>query len=217
MKNIFSGMNLNQKLGSFVGILGFAAIFLGNPYTGSTAMINTKELGALIQQEADHVEAEQLADWIIQGKSDFRLLDLRSEAEFAQYHISGAENAPLAGLSDYPVHRNDKVILYSEGGIHAAQAWILFKAREYKSAYVLRGGLDEWKEKILFPAMPLKPSQQDLAAYEKTKNVSKFFGGSPQTGSGEAKTGPQMAMPKLEMPSQAVPPGGVKKKKKEGC
>ena len=54
-------------------------------------------------------------------------------------------------LPDYGLERNEKIILYSEGGIHSAQAWFLLKAMGYKSVYMLRGGLDDWKDLVLFP------------------------------------------------------------------
>jgi hypothetical protein len=51
------------------------------------------------------------------------------------------------------------------------------------------------------------------------KEVSKFFGGTPQTDSTAAATTPAFTMPKLEMPQAAVTAPGATpvKKKKEGC
>lgn len=219
MKTLFNNWTLNRTLAIVAGVLGFFALFAGNPYPGATATINTKELAVLIQREADHVTVEELADWIIQGRSDYRLLDLRSEAEFQQYHIPTAVNVPLAALIDYPIARNENIILYSDGGIHAAQAWLLLKARKYRGAYVLKGGLEEWTEKILFPRIAENASPEERAAFEKRKEVSKFFGGSPQTGAAAEKASPQLAMPKLDMPAApgGTPAGAPKKKKKEGC
>lgn len=57
------------------------------------------------------------------------------------------------------------------------------------------------------------------AAFEKMKEVSKFFGGTPQDGAAEQPTA-VIAMPKLMMPSGpagSTPPGSTPKKKKEGC
>ena len=140
----------NTKLGLLVCLLGLIAAFAGSPYQGTRVTLDTTDLAGIVQREVDHVNTVDLADWIVKGKSDYRLIDLRSKAEYDQYHIPGAENVPLATLPDYGLERNEKVILYSEGGIHSAQAWFLLKARGYKSVYMLRGGLDDWKDLVLY-------------------------------------------------------------------
>jgi hypothetical protein len=217
MKFSFSNWTINQKLAAIVGVLGFFALFAGDPYQGSTATIDAKELGVLVQKEVDHVSPVELADWIIQGRTDFRLLDLRTGEDYASYHIPAAENVLIADLNQYPMERNEKIILYSDGGIHSAQAWFLLKASKYQGVYILRGGLEEWKDAVLFPTLAENAGPEEKAAFERTKEVSKFFGGTPQTGSSGKKAASQAVMPKLEMPAPTAVPGTAKKKKKEGC
>jgi rhodanese-related sulfurtransferase len=206
-------LSLNQTLALIAGILGFLAIFVGSPYKGNTATLNVKELGLIVEKETDHV-----GDWIIKGKGDFRLIDVRSTKEFEEYHIPTAENIPVGSLFDSGLQRNEKLILYSEGGIHAAQAWFLLKAQKYNNTYILRDGLAEWKERILFPSIGENASPEEKAAFEKLKAVSAFFGGTPQAGATDVKATRQITMPKLDMPTASAAPGGApKKKKKEGC
>jgi rhodanese-related sulfurtransferase len=211
-------MSRNAKLGVLVCALGLIAAFAGSPYKGSKVTLDTAELADIVQREVDHVKPTELADWIIEGKSDYRLIDLRSEAEYNQYHIPGAENVPLAELADYGLARNEKIILYSEGGIHSAQAWFLLKAQGYKAIYMLLGGLYDWQDLVLFPSIPSEPSPEQHAAIEKMKQVSKFFGGSPQSEKGGEEKEPILSLPKPQLP---VLPGGAptasKRKKKEGC
>lgn len=217
MKEIFNKISLNQKLALLAIGLGFIGLFAGSPYKGSRSQIDAKELALIVENKVDHVSAEELADWIIQGKSDYRLIDLRTDKEFVEYHIPTAENVPLPDLNNYAMTRNEKIVLYSEGGIHAAQAWFLLKAMGYKGVYMLFGGLDEWNDKILFPKIPENPTKDQLAAFDKIKEVSKYFGGSPQTGIIEEKSGRKKAMPGLEMKTQLPAGKSEKKKKKEGC
>ena len=210
---------INGKLGLLLALLGLGALLIGNPGIGSAVTIDPQELARLVQTETDHVSPEELADWIVQGRSDFRLLDLRSEAEYGAYHIPGAENVAITGLAGYGLQRNEKIILYSEGGIHSAQAWFLLKAKEYRGVYLLRGGLEGWKDEVLFPRISDAPTPEQAAAFEKKRNVSKFFGGTP-TASGSAIPEAAVAMPKIEMPSAPAgggSAGGPRKKKKEGC
>ncbi len=218
MKTLLAKLSLYHKLALFAFALGFFALFVGSPYKGNTATVNVKELGLMVEKEVDHVTVDELADWIITGRADYRLIDLRSAKEFETYHLPTAENITASSLLDGGLARNEKIILYSEGGIHSAQAWFLLKAQQYKAVYMLKDGLAEWKERILFPSIGENASAEEKSAFEKRKAVSAFFGGSPQTGTSDAKATPQMTMPKLEMPSASAAPGGApKKKKKEGC
>jgi len=217
MKNIFPKLSMNKKLALIAFVLGLTAIFAGNPYRGSSVTMDTKELALIIDKTVDHVLAEELADWIIQGKSDFKLLDLRAEKEFNEYHIPSAELVPMAELNEYPFLRNEKLVLYSEAGIHSAQAWMLLRAKGYKAVYMLFGGLEEWIDKIIFPKLAQNATPDQTAAFEKMKEVSKFFGGSPQVGGAAEEVSSRKSMPKLEMPGGTSAPTAGKKKKKEGC
>jgi rhodanese-related sulfurtransferase len=214
MKSLFSNMSLNHKLALIAIALGFVGLFAGSPYRGSKAGIDAKELALIVGKELDHVKADELADWIIQNRSDFRLLDLRGEKEFTEYHIPNSENVELASLEHYPLQRNEKIVLYSEGGIHSAQAWFLLRAKGFKGVYILSGGLDEWNDKILFPKIPEKPTADQLKTFGRMKEISKLFGGSPQIGTEEPKPTAMKVVPKPGAKTQIQQKD---KKKKEGC
>jgi rhodanese-related sulfurtransferase len=197
-----------------LGILAMA----GNPVRGHVVRIDTQELATIVGSKVDHVTAPELADWIVRGASDYRLVDIRTPEEFAAYHIPTAENVPITELPDDGLGRNEKIVLYSEGGIHSAQAWMLLRALGYRGVYILRGGLDGWKDEVLFPSLAANPSPVEATRNERLRSISAFFGGTP----GAAGTGPAgasgPALPKMQAPSG--PSGGSKpvaKKKKEGC
>jgi rhodanese-related sulfurtransferase len=191
----------------------------GDPYRGSHATIDTKDLAIRAGSGADSIQVGQLADWIIQGRNDFKLVDLRSGTDFAAYHIPTAENVPLASLTpDFAAH-NEKVILCSEDGTQAAKAWFLLEAQGFKSVYLLDGGLRSWQDMILFPK---KSDKTDEAVFDRQVQVAKFFGGTPQMGGAAAPTATAVALPKLAMPilpasSDAGASKSQPKKKKEGC
>jgi rhodanese-related sulfurtransferase len=217
MKQFFSHLNMNRRLAILALVLGLIALVAGNPYRGDSVTLDTRELAWIVEKQVDHVSATELADWIIGGKTDFRLLDLRTENEYSDYHIPGAELVPLSGLADYPLLRNEKIILYSEGGIHSAQAWMLLKAKGYKGVTMLMGGLEEWTDRILFPSISGNATPEQKLEFGKMKHVSAFFGGTPQAASDSGVTVERKAMPKLEMPAQTPAKEQPKKKKKEGC
>ncbi len=217
MKNYLKDLTLNKKLALMVLALGFVALFAGSPYKGRELKVDASEMAMIVQKEVDHVASEELAGWIVQGKADYRLLDLRTDEDFGEYHIPTAENVALTSLKEAQLGRNEKIVLYSDGGIHSAQAWFLLKAEGYKGVYILRGGLEEWKDNILFPRLATNASPAEVAAFDKTKLMSKFFGGNPQIGGSAETATTKMAMPKLESPTGAQPKATAGKKKKEGC
>ena len=219
MKKLFSRLSLKQELALLGFTLGFVALFAGDPYHSGVSEVNAKELALIVEREVDHVNVDVLADWIIQGRSDYRLIDLRNEKDYSAYHIPSAENVTLSGLEHTGLKHNEKIILYSDGGIHSAQAWMLLRATGFAGVYILRGGLEEWKDRILFPRVPVNPTPAQMAEYARIKEISKYFGGSPQGETISGKKEPVLATPKLELPAPTttVPKASAGKKKKEGC
>jgi rhodanese-related sulfurtransferase len=233
MKFSWTTLSLHQRLATLAVALGLLAAFSPreNP---RTTQVDLGELAALVQQTDDHVSARDLADWILQGDAGYRLIDLRTEAEYAAYHIPGAECIPLTTLMDAAVGessllRNERIVLYSEGGIHAAQAWLLLQAAGYRSVYSLLGGLEAWQDEVLYPEEPQSgASESDLQQFAKAVEVARALGGhavahraegaaegptvrAPLAGSTPAVTAPGVPVPSA--PASTAKP----KKKKEGC
>jgi len=167
-----SKLSLNQKLGVLALALGALAVF-ANVAPGHTVTLNAKELLTGVERQEDHVTPGELAAWIIEGRTDYRLVDVRDEKAFAEYHIPTAENVPLATVTDGMLGRTDKIVLYGDGGIHAAQAWMVLKGRGYTRAYTLLEGLDAWKDEVLFPVMPQSPTAEQQAQFERSAQVAK--------------------------------------------
>jgi len=211
MRKLLSALTLNQRLAALAFVLGAIAIG-ARPYPGATVKIDTRELASSVARGVDRVDPLELADWIITARSDYRLLDLRDEQAYATYHVPGAELAPVATLEDYPLMRNEKVVLYSDDGVRAAQAWFLLKARGYPGVYILSGGLDAWVNTVLFPALGDDPAERQRD--DRLAAISAYFGGKPKSG-GAAAAAP-VIMPEVEAPA-AGPVAAKKKKKKEGC
>jgi rhodanese-related sulfurtransferase len=200
-----------------LALAGFGAALAGSPYRGNQVSVDTRDL-ALRAGRGDTVSASRLADWIIQGRDDFTLVDLRSPADFAAYHIPGARNVPLAALAPDFAPRTEKIVLCSADGTQAAQAWFLLQAQGFRSVYLLDGGLGAWRSNVLFPA---QSPGRDPASFARQSQVAKFFGGTPRIAGAEASASPA-ALPKLAPPAlPALPPNAAAanppKKKKEGC
>ena len=217
MPDRWSALSLNHRLAVGALSLGFLSIF-ASPYRGDVLAVDVQELATLIEQERDHVPVTDLAAWIVEGRSDYRLIDLRAEREFAEYHIPTAENLALSALPASLVSPTEKVVLYSEGGVHAYQAWMLMRTKGYRNMYTLKGGLDQWKDEVLFPLLPDHASATERARFERMTAVSRFLGGSPREGGAPATSLKPKEMPKVESPAAAAGAAPAKpRKKKEGC
>ncbi len=198
--------------------LGLIAAISGNPYREGRVTIATRQLARLAGQTAAHITPGELSSWLIEERADYTLVDLRTADDFAQHRIPGAQNVPLAALTDTVAPRTEKVVLYAQDDTQAAQAWILLKALGFKAAYTLAGGLDAWNNEILFPAKPAADTPGTRAEFAKRVAVAKHFGGTPR---GTAAPG-QNDLPALAPPPPPLLPAGKAgaaptKKKREGC
>jgi rhodanese-related sulfurtransferase len=225
MPGWFSRLTLNQTLAAAALLLGTVAL-AASPYPGSKVTLDAKELALVVGTEADRIEATELAAWIIASRADYRLIDLRSQATFDAYHIPTAVNIPMSALTDAGFGRQEKLVIYSDGGILSAQAWMLLRAQGYRSVYMVEGGLEDWKDRVLFPVLADNATPAERARDDRARAVSAFFGGQPRSAAalavGAAPPGVMAssmpAMPKVVAPPS--PPGGGKpaaKKRKEGC
>ncbi len=217
MKRLFPSMNGQQKLMALAIALGVIAAFIGTPDNHHSVKLNLSELGREISDGHSAVQVQDLADWIIKGKYDYRLIDLRVETAYLEYSIPTSENISASHVIDTEWMENEKLILYAEDGTAAAQTWALLKATGHKSVYVLGGGMKEWKDNILFPVLADHSSTVQKTEFEKSKEVAKYFGGHAQTGS-TTQMMPELQV--LKSPVKRKPPMQSKtrkKKKREGC
>ncbi len=142
-----------RMLAGSAALAGALAPLAGSPYRGRRATIDIAELADVVTREADHVSAVELAAWLRAGRPGLRIFDVRSAAEFAAYHIPGAEHVPLVALPTRRLDAGDTVVLYSEAGPHGAQAWVFLRALGHHRVFFLRRGLREWLDDVMSPAV----------------------------------------------------------------
>ena len=110
----------------------------------SVQEIDPNKLANEVINRSDHITAEQLGHLIIDEDPDYQLVDLREPAEYEKFHIKTAINIPMTKLftDDNLEYIDPKklVILYTNGGTHAAQTWILLQAQGITNTTVLLGG-----------------------------------------------------------------------------
>ncbi len=107
-----------------------------------------------IEAAEDHIEPEELADRLLSGAGDTVVVDVRTPAEYARFHIRGAINVSLADLPTALADHKDRgtIVLYSNGMTHPAQARDVLAQMGYQNAYLLTDGLQGFAERCLKPA-----------------------------------------------------------------
>ncbi len=211
-------MNLKQMIPKqcAAGMLFILGLLLALSPAGLRTSLQSspKDIALAIISKSDHVTAEQVADWLINKRTDLQIIDLRTSEEYQQYHIPGAINIPLAKLFDdeslYQLDPDNIIVLYSNGGTHAAQAWVLLRQMGIES-YVLLGGLNYWVQAILNPKPPNDlVADEEILLYEFRKAASQYFtGGQSQIKQSEQKKSVLRPKPKFKFKR--------KKKADEGC
>jgi rhodanese-related sulfurtransferase len=175
-------MNLNRRLGVSALLCGLAAPLAGSPYRQVRGQFDAQAMARLIMDGEDHVSALTLAAWIRASKPGLRVIDVRSPGEFREFAIPTAENLPLDVLLQTRFGAGDVIVLYSEGGAHAGQAWTLLRAMGVHNAWFIAGGLADWHDEVLEPVLAKDASPAEALAFEKTAELSRYFGGTPSIG-----------------------------------
>jgi len=175
-------MSAARILGATALALGVAAPFAGaRPAAERTpGAIDTAALARMVAAQEDHVSALQLARWIRDRRAGLRVIDVRSPAEFARFSIPTAENMPIEHIPGAHFRDDETVVLYSEGGAHAAQAWVFLKAAGVRNVMFVAGGLGDWFDEVMNPVVPAAPSPAEAAQVADVTELSTYFGGTPR-------------------------------------
>jgi rhodanese-related sulfurtransferase len=201
-------------LGLVLALASTAAQGTGAGPVDSAAMVR-----AMID-EKDHVTATELAQWVVEKRSDFQLIDIRLPWQFDDYHIPTAINIPLAQLFEdqglKQLSRTQKVVVYGLGAGHAAEAQLLLSMKGY-NALSLKEGLTAWWDNVITP-VSLRSDSTSPAGYRQAKQLRERFLGAPgsaQPASAASPSAPD-SLPSAP-PSSAPPAGGKKLKLGRGC
>lgn len=165
---------LERGLGLAAVVAGALAVVAGSPTRGTRGNIDVQRIAQLVEAEEDHVSAAELGRWIKGRNASLRVYDIRPDSEYAEFHIPSATRADLTQIATMPLDSSATYVVYSEGGAHAAQAWVLLHARGIENAYFLRGGVYEWMTTVVNPRLPESSTR---AERDSVLELSQYFGG----------------------------------------
>jgi len=215
----------HRLLAGAAAVLAVAALAAGDrsaagaPTPGGTH-VDLVALARAVDAEEDHVTALELAAWIREQKPGLRVVDVRGAEDFAEFHLPNAENLSLTEVARAPFKPDETVVLYSEGGTHAAQGWFFLRARGIGHVYFLRGGLYEWMTEVMNPTLAADATPGQRAEFARTAELSRYFGGVPRIGGSATPT--LVDDPAAELPGHGSEDGGgstaaVRRVRQRGC
>lgn len=115
------------------GILSFKKLHAGE---GSTKT----------QTEVKNISAKQARE-LIDREKDVFILDVRTQEEYNDAHIKGANLIPIQELEQNinKIPKDKKVIVHCAKGKRSAKACEILKDEGLKELYNVEGGINQWK------------------------------------------------------------------------
>jgi rhodanese-related sulfurtransferase len=197
------------------------ALGAGATQAAGQGAVDFQDLARAIIHGEDQIGVDTLADWIIKGRKDFVLLDVRPQQAFAAGHIPSAQSMPLTYLVERQtlrrLPRERKILVYSNGSREASQAVVMLRLAGLE-AYALLGGYDFWTRHVLHPELPANAGDDEILRYRKRQAVACYFSGNYKGGPAQ----PEAAAAGFTPPVHAVPPPAREPAKgqakiREGC
>ncbi len=169
-----------------VAVLGLVFVAAGCGRSGGGTSFH--DVAQAAARQSDRVQVEQLAEWLIEDRQDFVLIDVRAGADFDKGHIGDARNLPIAELvtetamASLPTDR--KVVVYSNGSENGAKAATLLRIAGF-NAHVLSGGYNAWHARVLNPDIPAEELDGESLMVSEQRAFACYFVG--DRGAGAAR------------------------------
>jgi len=175
----------------------------GSPATPPVDMVDVAQSAA---RKDDRVPVDELAHWIVEGRGDFEIIDVRTPADFDAGSIPDARNIPIAKLVTKEelaqLPRDRKVIVYSNGSENAAKAAVLLRLAGI-NAHLLVGGYNAWHERILNPDITAKEQDGETPDISEQRALACYFVGERSgAASRDSESSEPFVPPVFEVPAE---------------
>jgi rhodanese-related sulfurtransferase len=173
-------MNTREKFSAVLLSLGLILALI--PLSGNRSF--TTKPGNVVKVVLDdksYLTVDQVAKYIVAEDSTIRIIDLRSPEEFKTASLPGAVNVPYRELpsrdpADYLISGNTRNIFYSNGDLNANYALVIASGFGFDNSYVMKGGMNEWFNKIINSTFTgERISARENALFETRTRARKMF------------------------------------------
>jgi rhodanese-related sulfurtransferase len=159
-------------------LFALLAVVAGSPYKITILSVSINEEFDIEGKTLKVIDVKELAKWIMDKRDDFYLIDTRIINEFDEYHIPFAFSSSVRESINTAIDKKAAIIIYDKSSRYSIEKLISLINSRKEQAYVLKGGMDEWINKILFPDLR---GNDDMSKeeIEKIYKTSTYFGGKP--------------------------------------
>ena len=181
----------------------------GAPEPGT--QVSFMDVAQAAARQEDRVSVEELAEWLIEERKDFVLIDVRSQDEYRQAKIHEASNVPLAelvgGESMESLPTDRKIVVYSNGSENAAKAATMLRLAGF-DAHLVTGGYNAWHERVLNPDIPAEELDGESPEVSAQRAYACYFVGDRGEGTADRSENAQPFVPPVftEEEDEDLPP-----------
>ena len=203
-------MNRTTRL-TIVSVAAGLVAACGGSSAPTTSLVDVAQAAA---RQSDRVDVHTLAGWIIEGRQDFVLVDVRAAADFGKGAIGEARHIPIAELvtedtlATLPTDR--KIVVYSNGSENGAKAATLLRIAGL-DAHVVTGGYNAWHAHVLNPDITADEMDGESLRVSAQRAYSCYFVGDRGEGTAERPTTtfvPPVFTEEEELDDEPLPPAG---------
>ncbi|MBK8903944.1 MAG: YeeE/YedE family protein [Anaerolineaceae bacterium] len=160
--------------GGALALTAVAVIIIGQPTTMDRWNRIADEKTVALDERAVQVHPAEMLEHLHDPKLKVIMLDVRSEADYNQFHILDAQNVPLAEIPEIvpALHlepANAVFFVMSNDETAATEAWKILQAESVPNVYILEGGVNNWLALFandeFLAANPRVPNADDELAY----------------------------------------------------
>lgn len=203
-----------KKISTLSLLIAAAAglVACGQPPGTQVTLVDVAQSAA---RQDDRVSVEDLAEWLIEDRKDFLLIDVRSADDFKKGQIGDAQNIPLAALvtseslQGLPVDR--RIVVYSNGSENAAKAAVMLRLAGF-DAHLVTGGYNAWQQRILNPDISAQALDGESLKVAAQRAYSCYFIGDREGGAARPSDDEPFVPPVFtleeEDDTQPLPPPG---------
>ncbi len=178
----------NGLLAAAALVLGVGAPVAGSPYRGDAHRAPpAAEPVAWVPAADGRVSALLVAEWLRERKPGLRISDLRGVDAYERFHLPKAEPVAPQDLLPEAFSRDETVVVYGPDSAEARLAASTLREAGIGQAYYLADGVAEWLTEILNPTLSPDAAPEERAAWERTAELSRYFGGLPRIEAGVAE------------------------------
>ena len=177
----------NKSLKVALLLLAAASVAACSPSDESG--VSLADIAQAAARQGDRESVEDLAGWLIEGRGDFKLIDVRAPEDFESGSIGDAQNIPIAQIADPDILQSlptDRMLLvYSNGSENAAKATVILRLEGF-DAHLLAGGYNAWHQRILNPDISAEELGGESLQVSKQRAYACYFVGE-RSGEGAAR------------------------------